>query len=385
MCRYYESSGKLENPLNRSVFSEETLDRFLKRVIELGISPEKNSKTIKRERKIQELERQEEILDEQIRLRNERTDERGSRQRHHHRTRGTETSTSSGGRRPRNVTISTTLIRSIDMGGSGTAFETRLFSSPSRSSPSTTANVTPSRPISTFSPYTPASSPNMSNQEPLSPMKKQAATVTRIPFFQPQQTFNFQETHSLPSRDYTALATARESILAASRPSSMSSGGGGGGNNNNIPYSEIQTPPFHLQQQYQVPPVYNHLMVHESPSPPHLEIYMPQRQPFHAQQQQQPFYVPQQNVQQQYFTPQTPFIEQRNTTPLIPQPKPRTVTPPITTAPRVVREEQVEDEENTRVDTKFSEGNDSFLILLCVLLGLGVVLAAFFLPSKSKR
>lgn len=38
--QYYQKCGKLENPLNREVFSEDTLDAFLKKIIQLGLTTE---------------------------------------------------------------------------------------------------------------------------------------------------------------------------------------------------------------------------------------------------------------------------------------------------------------------------------------------------------
>jgi len=52
--QYYEKCGKLENPLNRSVFSEETLDEFLKRIIQLGLSTEGEQDEIRQDRERQE-------------------------------------------------------------------------------------------------------------------------------------------------------------------------------------------------------------------------------------------------------------------------------------------------------------------------------------------
>ena len=55
---YYTSCGKLENPLTRTIFSEETLTAFLKRVLELGLTQPKHVVQIKRERTEQERERE---------------------------------------------------------------------------------------------------------------------------------------------------------------------------------------------------------------------------------------------------------------------------------------------------------------------------------------
>lgn len=52
--QYYEKSGKLENPLNRAVFSEETLDEFLKRIIQLGLTSESQEDQIRNDRQRQE-------------------------------------------------------------------------------------------------------------------------------------------------------------------------------------------------------------------------------------------------------------------------------------------------------------------------------------------
>lgn len=55
--QYYESAGKLQNPLTRTLFSEETLAEFLKRIVELGLSRPKEVSRIREDRLEQERER----------------------------------------------------------------------------------------------------------------------------------------------------------------------------------------------------------------------------------------------------------------------------------------------------------------------------------------
>lgn len=70
---YYEKCGKLENPLTRAVFSEETLADFLKRVLELGLQKKQDTARIHDERTEQERhrERQRELEDIRAALGNE--------------------------------------------------------------------------------------------------------------------------------------------------------------------------------------------------------------------------------------------------------------------------------------------------------------------------
>jgi hypothetical protein len=67
LYKYYDSCGKLENPLTRTIFSEDTLNLFLKRVIQLGLTSEKSATKIRTERTEQEQERERQELLEEIR------------------------------------------------------------------------------------------------------------------------------------------------------------------------------------------------------------------------------------------------------------------------------------------------------------------------------
>jgi hypothetical protein len=90
---YYETSKKLENPLTRTPFSDETLDKFLKQVTKLGIA--KDNKVVQRATEMEQLAADTEMLrdfltrpvDEQDIALMEQVDwSRGLRpSRHHHR------------------------------------------------------------------------------------------------------------------------------------------------------------------------------------------------------------------------------------------------------------------------------------------------------------
>lgn len=276
LYQYYDKCGKLENPLNRAVFSEETLDEFLKRIIQLGLTSERESETIREDRDRQERNDEDDMeIITVVRL-----DGRSSRN-HRRRERRNQWS---------NVSVSSAILDAMGQGNSIARAVHRLH----------TDDLLQER----RAPYMSQHSRPVRTHFPRQSMQKMEEPPPR------QSTMQIMEAPPRPplgsGRDYLAHSLQHESILAASRPS-ISGGGGSGLGRGNF------TAPPALRQRPTLQTFYNGELPEEM-----RQFAIPQatQMPISRSQYQQ---LP----QQQYQPPQLPqLIDQSRQPPQYQPPKP---------------------------------------------------------------
>uniref|UniRef100_A0A6C0BNA4 Uncharacterized protein n=1 Tax=viral metagenome TaxID=1070528 RepID=A0A6C0BNA4_9ZZZZ len=214
--QYYDKCGKLENPLNRMAFSEETLDEFLKRIIQLGLSTEDEGERI-RERRHEPDDDDEDEVEIITVFRH------GDQRRHRH------------GRRRRwgNVSMSSAILEA--MSGSGNPIARAVIDygldqdMPARRPP---------RPLGRRATYHRPPPPGPGRPTMSETIQRTERPQRTVAFGQSHQSgpplkkqvsFPARPTHALTphatvsGRDYHAHSIQHESLLAASRPGASGS------------------------------------------------------------------------------------------------------------------------------------------------------------------
>jgi hypothetical protein len=317
LYEYYDKCGKLENPLNRTAFSESTLNEFLSRVIELGLSKETTPQAVLRQRDDEE---ESPHFEEIVTIHRWRG---GHSERHHHH--------SSQRRRPgrRNVTVSSSLMQAL--GGSRVELPP-----PIRPSPRSPLIERPARKVEVLPPPINRPPQRLEQGGPRAGLE--------------------------PPR-----IMQHDSILAASRPGASSGGGGGAsfsipagplapaGRDTSIYTGRVYRPI--LQEYYEEPKIEQ--FIPHVPQVPHApQQFMPRQHFMPAQ----PEIVPQQQQPQVMPLPQAPQQPRFDLQPLVLPIRPAQV---VTISTR-------EDSDRPRT------GNGNLWLIIGLLLSVGIFFWAWF-------